>query len=79
MLVRSYRTVSPLPDDMCRAVCSLLHFPYPDTPNRSIGTVGVTHHRVLWRSDFPQSRSVRNRGRLSTPNDSIIAHTQLRG
>ena len=27
-----------------------------------VGAVGVTHHRVLWRSDFPRPRQSRRRG-----------------
>jgi hypothetical protein len=51
--VRSYRTVSPLPDPPKgpSAVCSLLHFP----SSRGVGRVGVTHHRVLSCSDFPRT------------------------
>ncbi len=59
--VRSYRTVSPLPDPVLAAladaanrpsaVCSLLHFP----SSRGVGRVGVTHHRVLSCSDFPRT------------------------
>ncbi len=52
--VRSYRTVSPLPDPDCSGhrrsvLCGT--FPRP-----AVGRVGVTHHRVLSCSDFPQTR-----------------------
>src|SRR5262249_44400591 len=45
------------PERFPRAVCFLLHFPYPSvaeavTPLQP-RTVGVTHHRVLWSPDFP--------------------------
>ena len=52
--VRSYRTVSPLPDPgypghRRSVLCGT--FPRP-----AVGRVGVTHHRVLSCSDFPQTR-----------------------
>lgn len=47
LLVRFYRTVSPVPSDRSpRVVCFLLHFP-------SLARPGVTRHPVLRCSDFP--------------------------
>ena len=47
--VRSYRTISPLPDSR-PAVYFLLHFPsgYPHP------RLAVSKHRALWSPDFPQ-------------------------
>ena len=46
--VRSYRTLSPLPDPIAgpSAVCSLLHWSWVSPP-------GVTWHPALWSPDFP--------------------------
>ena len=46
--VRSYRTLSPLPDPISgpSAVCSLLHWSWVSPP-------GVTWHPALWSPDFP--------------------------
>lgn len=49
--VRSYRTLSPLPDPITgpSAVCSLLHWSWVSPP-------GVTWHPALWSPDFPPLR-----------------------
>ncbi len=60
--VRSYRTLSPLPDPVrpeqaaTRAIGGLLSVAIALA--HDLGRVGVTHHRVLSCSDFPPVRSV---------------------
>jgi len=51
-LVRSYRTLSPLPF-VKTAVCFLLHFPSLTSPR-------VTRHTALWSSDFPRMKFTRD-------------------
>ena len=49
-----------------RAVCFLLHFPYPG-PIARPWTVGVTHHRVLWSPGFPLPAGKRRRRSACAP------------
>ena len=55
LLVRSYRTVSPLPRPAQRQGCRCVAFGglLSVALSRSSRMVGVTHHRVLWSPDFP--------------------------
>ena len=65
LLVRSYRTVSPLPRDPLSTPattangCGRVRFNEPRggllsvALSLSLRTVGVTHHPVLWSPDFP--------------------------
>ena len=62
--VRSYRTFSPLPVPV-RAIGGLLSVALSLT--YATRPVGVTHHRVLWCSDFPPFKDkVSNSDHLST-------------
>jgi len=74
-LVRSYRTLSPLPRK------PKLHFAWRWGGLLSVAlalssrTVGVTHHRVLWSPDFP----LRSKNAANTwPSaDKCILHWQM--
>jgi len=60
--VRSYRTFSPLPPPGEPEKGGVLSVALSLRRQSPIGAAGVARHRVLRRSDFPRSRTSRNRG-----------------
>ncbi len=72
--VRSYRTLSPLPDPLARAIGGLL----------SVALVvgfppGVTWHPALWSPDFPPLRPSPRRGRRRSGDCLVSFGAQYRG
>jgi len=61
-LVRSYRTVSPLPRAFARGGLFSVALSLGSLP------LGVTQHPALWSSDFPQAAQARPAAACGTPD-----------
>jgi len=61
-LVRSYRTVSPLPRACARGGLFSVALSLGSLP------LGVTQHSALWSSDFPQAVQARPAAACGTPD-----------